>query len=57
MPVVQDINKIDHFNEAIADIGYKALGENGITGRRFLKRRKSSNASCACISTRKSLRN
>lgn len=35
LPVVQDINKIDHFNEAMANIGYKALGENEITGRRF----------------------
>ncbi|PTJ68091.1 hypothetical protein BUZ77_07155 [Staphylococcus saprophyticus] len=38
LPVVQDINKIDHFNEAMANIGYKALGENEITGRRFFKK-------------------
>ncbi|PHK49030.1 GrpB family protein [Staphylococcus edaphicus] len=38
LPVVHDINNIDTFNEAMADIGYKALGENGIEGRRFFKK-------------------
>lgn len=36
--VVQDINKIDTFNAVMANMGYKALGENGIKGRRFFKK-------------------
>ena len=33
--VVVDINKVDRYNDDFADIGYKAMGENGIAKRRF----------------------
>lgn len=33
--VVDDINKVDSYNDDFADIGYKAMGENGIAKRRF----------------------
>lgn len=38
MPVVRDINEIDHFNPAMASIGYVAKGENGIPMRRYFKK-------------------
>lgn len=38
MPVVKHIEKIDSFNEQMADIGYESLGENGIKGRRYFRK-------------------
>ena len=35
---VRTIDKIDTFNDALARIGYKAMGEYGISGRRFFQR-------------------
>ena len=35
LAVVDDINKVDSYNDDFADIGYKAMGENGIAKRRF----------------------
>jgi GrpB-like predicted nucleotidyltransferase (UPF0157 family) len=35
MPVVRDISKVETFNEAMIEHGYKPMGEYGITGRRF----------------------
>lgn len=37
---VRDIEKIDAFNEALARMGYEAMGEFGIRGRRFFRRQK-----------------
>ncbi|MET3689643.1 GrpB-like predicted nucleotidyltransferase (UPF0157 family) [Priestia megaterium] len=38
MPVVKDINKVDHFNSEMTDLGYEILGENGISGRRYFQK-------------------
>jgi GrpB-like predicted nucleotidyltransferase (UPF0157 family) len=38
MPVVKDIHNIDHYNEAMRDIGYEPKGENGIPGRRYFQK-------------------
>jgi GrpB-like predicted nucleotidyltransferase (UPF0157 family) len=35
MPLVHDIEGVDAFNEAMAELSYVAKGEGGITGRRF----------------------
>ena len=35
MVVVNDIEKIDQFNDAMFDLGYLSRGENGIEGRRY----------------------
>ncbi|WP_297244450.1 GrpB family protein [uncultured Brachyspira sp.] len=35
LAVVDDINKVDRYNNDFANIGYKAMGENGIAKRRF----------------------
>jgi len=35
MPVVRDISKVETFNEAMIEHGYKPMGEYGIAGRRF----------------------
>ena len=35
LAVVDDINKVDRYNDDFANIGYKAMGENGIAKRRF----------------------
>ncbi|WP_297297684.1 GrpB family protein [uncultured Brachyspira sp.] len=35
LAVVYDINKVDCYNDDFANIGYKAMGENGIAKRRF----------------------
>jgi GrpB-like predicted nucleotidyltransferase (UPF0157 family) len=37
---VRDIEKIDTFNDALARMGYEAMGEFGISGRRFFRRQK-----------------
>ncbi len=33
---VQDVARIDAWNDALAAVGYRARGENGIPGRRYL---------------------
>ena len=33
--VVKEIEKVDHYNEALRKVGYEPKGENGITGRRY----------------------
>ena len=38
MPVVKDINVIDHFINKMMAIGYTAKGENGIIGRRYFQK-------------------
>jgi len=38
MPVVKDIRNIDCFNNKMAEVGYEAKGENGITGRRYFQK-------------------
>lgn len=35
LAVVDDINKVDSYNNDFSNIGYKAMGENGIAKRRF----------------------
>lgn len=35
---VKDLGKVDQCNEKMTDLGYEALGENGITGRRFFRK-------------------
>lgn len=36
--VVTKIERIDDYNEALINLGYTPLSENGITGRRFFKK-------------------
>ncbi|MDT3959022.1 GrpB family protein [Staphylococcus kloosii] len=38
MPIVSDINEVDKFDEQMEALGYKPLGENGISGRRFFRK-------------------
>lgn len=38
MPVVKKIVNIDDYNKNMADIGYEALGEAGLSGRRYFRR-------------------
>ncbi|UOQ95342.1 GrpB family protein [Halobacillus shinanisalinarum] len=38
MAVCKDIHSIDTYNEAMAEIGYVAKGENGLPGRRFFEK-------------------
>lgn len=38
MPVVQDIGILDHYNQAMRNIGYEPKGENGIPGRRYFQK-------------------
>jgi len=38
LPIVKHIHVIDQYNKAMDDLGYEALGENGIKGRRFFKK-------------------
>jgi GrpB-like predicted nucleotidyltransferase (UPF0157 family) len=38
MPVVNDINIVDSYNEKMKNIGYKFKGENGIPGRRYFQK-------------------
>ncbi|MHB1709140.1 MAG: GrpB family protein [Thermoplasmataceae archaeon] len=35
---VRDISKVDSFNRAMEEVGYTALGENGIPGRRYFQK-------------------
>ncbi|MUK87895.1 GrpB family protein [Ornithinibacillus sp. L9] len=38
MPVVQNINHIDKYNEEMKNIGYEPRGENGLPGRRYYRK-------------------
>ncbi|WP_368505028.1 GrpB family protein [Alkalihalophilus sp. As8PL] len=38
MVEVKDIKKVDDFNVKFENLGYEAMGENGITDRRFFKK-------------------
>ena len=38
MPVVRDITRLDSFTAAFADLGYEAMGEYGIPGRRYFRK-------------------
>lgn len=38
MPVVKDIEKIDSYNKEMTSLGYEALGEFGIPGRRYFRK-------------------
>ncbi|UOR10943.1 GrpB family protein [Halobacillus amylolyticus] len=38
MPVCKDIYSIDAYNQAMAEIGYVAKGENGLSGRRYFEK-------------------
>ncbi len=40
MPIVRDINLVDHFKCKFEAIGYEYLGEFGIQGRRYLRKLK-----------------
>ncbi len=40
LPVVKDVHAIDQYNEAMANLGYKSLGENGSKEDVFLKKEK-----------------
>ena len=39
IPVVQDITEVDHYNAAMEALGYKAMGEYGISLRRYFQKR------------------
>ncbi len=38
MPIVSDIQLVDHFNKEMKNLGYEAMGENGIIGRRYFQK-------------------
>lgn len=38
LPVVSDITAVDALNPALQALGYQALGENGLPGRRFFRK-------------------
>lgn len=38
MPIVENIGAVDSYNGALAEIGYEALGEYGISGRRYFRK-------------------
>jgi GrpB-like predicted nucleotidyltransferase (UPF0157 family) len=38
MPVVKDIQMVDHYNVQMMKIGYEPKGENGIPGRRYFQK-------------------
>ncbi len=38
IPIVQHITHVDSFNEALSALGYEALGEFGIPGRRYFRK-------------------
>jgi GrpB-like predicted nucleotidyltransferase (UPF0157 family) len=35
---VKDIESVDHYNEQMSALGYRAMGENGISGRRYFRK-------------------
>ncbi|ELK44353.1 GrpB family protein [Halobacillus sp. BAB-2008] len=38
MPVVEQIEKVDDYNESLLALGYEPLGEMGIPGRRYFRK-------------------
>ncbi len=38
MPVVQDLSLVDQKNDEMKELGYEAMGENGLAGRRFFRK-------------------
>jgi GrpB-like predicted nucleotidyltransferase (UPF0157 family) len=38
LPVVKNIENIDKYNDKLADIGYEAMGEFGLPGRRYFRK-------------------
>lgn len=38
MPVVKDVSRADGFNARFEEIGYEAMGEFGIAGRRYFRK-------------------
>lgn len=38
MPIVQNVNHVDMFNEEMINLGYNPKGENGIKGRRYFQK-------------------
>lgn len=38
LPVVKDIATVDWFNQQMAELGYEALGELGLPGRRYFRK-------------------
>ncbi len=38
MPVVEDIDKVDQYNDAMIALGYEPMGEFGIPGRRYFRK-------------------
>ena len=38
LPVVKDIQRVDDFNDEMAKLGYEAMGEYGIPGRRYFRK-------------------
>jgi GrpB-like predicted nucleotidyltransferase (UPF0157 family) len=38
LPLVRQIERVDGFNEAMAALGYEAMGELGIPGRRYFRK-------------------
>ncbi|UOQ44862.1 GrpB family protein [Halobacillus salinarum] len=38
MPVAENIENIDHYNDQMVEIGYEPLGEFGIAGRRYFRK-------------------
>lgn len=38
MPVVENIERIDHYNTSFEKMGYEAMGEYGIKGRRYFRK-------------------
>jgi GrpB-like predicted nucleotidyltransferase (UPF0157 family) len=38
MPLVRDITQVDQLNEQMAALGYEAMGECGIPGRRYFRK-------------------
>lgn len=45
MPLVENIERIDGYNAAMAELGYEALGEFGLPGRRYFRKGGSINRS------------
>ncbi len=38
IPVVKSISNVDNYTKSMEDIGYEALGENGLPGRRYFRK-------------------
>ena len=38
LPVVNDLTKVDQKNPDMKELGYEAMGENGLAGRRFFRK-------------------